>query len=165
MEQNVFADYVDKYRSTVFRVALGYVKNRHDADDTAQNVFLKLYKRNEKFISEEACKAWLVRVTINEAKNLLKSAWFKRRAEFDESLAVPENDDLGLYDYVKSLKPKYRTVIYLHYYEGYPAKEIAEILKISPSTVTTQLQRAREALKKIILKEENIYAKQLQSIV
>jgi len=165
VEQALFTESVEKYRATVFRVALGYVRNCHDADDIAQNVFFKLYNRSEDFACEEALKAWLIRVTVNEAKNLLMSTWFKRRAELDESLIAPENDDTGLYEHVKTLKPKYRTVIYLHYYEGYPAKEIAEILRIPPSTVATQLQRAREALKKIIIKEEIYYGKQLQGNV
>jgi RNA polymerase sigma-70 factor (ECF subfamily) len=128
-------------------------------------VFLKLCKfcdcgnAFEKFESEEARKAWLIRVTINESKNLLKSAWLRRRDELDESLVVPENDDFGIYEYVKRLKPKYRTAIYLHYYEKYSAKEIAGFLKISESGVTTQLQRAREQLKEMIIKEESHYEK------
>ena len=165
MEQKNIAESVEKYRGVVFRVALGYVKNRYDADDIAQNVFLKLYNRDEDFPSEQAEKAWLIRVTVNEAKNLLKSAWFKRRAELDESLTAPEQSDTGLYEHIKSLKPKYRTVIYLYYYEEYTAKEIAKILKIPQSTVETQLQRGRGQLKSIIIKEESNHGTKLQTII
>jgi RNA polymerase sigma-70 factor (ECF subfamily) len=145
---------IAKYRSTVFGVAIGYVKNSHDADDIAQNVFLKLYKKQDGFVSEEARKAWLIRVTINESKDLLKSAWRNNTCCLDESLIAHTNDDLGLYDYLKRLKSKYRAVIFLHYYEGYTAKDIAEILKIPQSTVLTQMKRAREKLKEIIINEE-----------
>ena len=148
---------INNYRNTVFAVAIGYVKNIHDADDIAQNVFFKLYQRSLKrkgFVSEEAKKAWLIRVTINEAKDLLKSAWKNNTCELDESLVAHENDKLGLHDYLKNLKPKYRTVIYLYYYEGYSVKEVAGILKIPQGTVMTQLKRAREQLKEMLENDE-----------
>jgi RNA polymerase sigma-70 factor (ECF subfamily) len=153
---------MEKYLKTVYRVALGYVKNSHDAEDITQNVFFKLYKRQDEFISAEAEKAWLIRVAVNESKDLLKSAWFNKRSELDESLVVSENSDLEIYEYVKKLKPKYRTVIYLYYYEGYSTKEIAEILKTPLSTVKMQLQRSRKYLKEIIESEENGYGAQYQ---
>jgi len=150
---------VTAYRDTVFRVALGYVKNVHDADDVTQNVFMKLYNYNKDFKDDEAQRAWLIRVTVNQSKDLLKSAWKKNRSDLDESIAAPVYDEFGIHDYVKNLKPKYRTVIYLHYYEGYSTKEIALILKIPQSTVTTHLNRARKQLKENITKEEDNYGK------
>jgi len=154
VEQKNIAESVEKYRGVVFRVALGYVKNRYDADDIAQNVFLKLYNRDEGFPSEQAEKAWLIRVTVNEAKNLLKSAWFKRRAELDESLTAPEQSDTGLYEHIKSLKPKYRTVIYLYYYEGYTSEEVAGILEKPCSTIRCHLREARNLLRGVLENEE-----------
>jgi len=146
------------HKDTVFRVALGYVKNIHDAEDIVQNVFLKLCRHTKAFPTYEDEKAWLIRVTINESKNLLKSAWKKNRNTLDESLTVPysmdSKEESELYNYVKGLKPKYRTVIYLHYYEGYSTKEIAAILKISQTAVTTQLTRARAQLKENIVNDE-----------
>jgi RNA polymerase sigma-70 factor (ECF subfamily) len=154
MTHDEIAGSIEKYHSTVYRVALGYVKNKHDADDITQDVFFKLYKHSKNFVSDEARKAWLIRVTVNESKNMLKSAWFQRRTELDESLVFPENDDLGVYEYVQMLKPKYRTVIYLHYYEKYTAKEIAEIMRKPQSTIESQLRRSKEQLREIIIKEE-----------
>jgi len=155
MEENKLAESIEKYHTTVFRVALGYVKNIHDAQDIAQNVFFKLYKHHKCFNCDEAEKAWLIRVTINESKNLLRSSWLIKRADLDESLAAPDccNSDLDLYEYVKRLKPKYRTVIYLYYYEQYTAKEIAAILKKPQATIETQLRRSREYLKEILMEE------------
>jgi len=164
LEFNI-SDSVQKYRDMVFRIALGYVRNIHDADDITQNVFAKLFIKGKTFDSAEAEKAWLIRVAINEAKNLLKSAWRSKSAELDESLAAPSYSDLQLYDYVKKLKPKYRTVIYLHYYEDYKAKEIAGLLKISQNTVLTQLKRAREQLKEIIEKEEDFHGEKIFGII
>jgi len=161
MDNNSLTEIVAKYRKTVFRIALGYVKNTHDADDITQNVFMKLCDKSDAFVSEEARKAWLIRVTINESKNLLKSSWFRRRESLDESLAAPEKEEeIGIFEYVKALKPKYRTVIYLYYYERYTSVEIAKLLKMPESTVTTHLHRAREQLKETILKEDSYYGKQ-----
>jgi len=155
MNHDKLSKSIVKYRDTVFRVALGYVHNIHDADDISQNVFMKLYSLNKEFITDEAEKAWLIRVAINEAKDLLRSAWFKNRDDcFDESLISPAYNAPELYDYVKKLKPKYRTVIYLHYYEGYSTKEISKIMKLPQSTVTTHLSRARKQLKQNIEEEE-----------
>jgi RNA polymerase sigma-70 factor (ECF subfamily) len=140
----------------VFRIAFGYTKNVHDADDIAQEVFLKLFKTDVEFASDENVKAWLIRVTINQSKSLLRSVWKTRRGDLTEFMAAEDSlsdDCYGLYEYVKDLKPKYRTIIYLYYYEQYSVKEIAEILKIRETTVTTQLSRARSQLKEILLEE------------
>jgi RNA polymerase sigma-70 factor (ECF subfamily) len=159
MTRQDLSESVITYRDTVYRVALGYVRNSHDADDVTQNVFMKLYRHDKGFVSNEAEKAWLIRVTINESKDLLKSVWNRNRGELDDSLVAPVYDDSGIYDYVARLKPKYRTVIYLHYYEGYSTKEISSLLKIPQSTVTTHLNRARKQLKTDIEKEEHSYGK------
>jgi RNA polymerase sigma-70 factor (ECF subfamily) len=145
---------INEYREMVFRIAYGYVKSTHDADDIAQEVFLKLYKNKRAFTDEEGKKAWLIRVTMNQAKSLLSSVWRRRVTELTEAeLSSLSRDSLELYDFVEALPPKYRTVIYLFYYEEYSVKEIAEILKIRESTVTTQLNRARGQLKTTLLKE------------
>ncbi|MCL1832215.1 MAG: RNA polymerase sigma factor [Oscillospiraceae bacterium] len=161
MTRDKIAESIGKYHATVYRVALGYVKNTHDADDITQDVFFKLYRHNKDFVSDEAQKAWLIRVAVNESKNLLKSAWFRKRADLDESLAAPENDNAWVYEYVQKLKPKYRTVVYLHYYEKYTAKEIAAILGKPQSTIESQMRRSKEQLRKLLtddgIKEECCY--------
>jgi RNA polymerase sigma-70 factor (ECF subfamily) len=164
MNSDELSKSVIKNRDTVFRVALGYVKNIHDADDIAQNVFMKLYKHKKGFVSQEAQKAWLIRVAVNESKDLLKSVWKKNTSELDESLIAPAYDDLGVYEYVKKLGAKYRTVIYLHYYEGYSTKEISRIMKIPQSTITTHLSRARKQLKENIESEETCYGRLQKTI-
>jgi len=150
---------IDDYRPMIFKIAYGYVKNVHDADDITQDVFLKLCRRNKPFTSEEYRKAWLIRVTVNQSKSMLTSVWKTRVTNLDnlnESEMAQKNlsdDGLELYEYVKNLKPKYRTIIYLFYYEEYSVKEIASILGIRVTTVTSQLNRARGQLKSMILLE------------
>jgi len=165
VETDKISESVENFRVTVFRVALGYVKNIHDAEDITQDVFLKLLGCKKDFATREAEKAWLIRVTVNRAKDFLKSAWFKKRDELpenDQSLVFTNNVDFGLYEYVKNLKPLYRTVVFLYYYEGYTAKEIARILGKPPSTVETQLQRARGQLKQNLITEGNYYEKPIK---
>ena len=143
----------------VFRIAYSYVKCVHDADDVTQDVFLKLYRvlseSETVFVADVNVKAWLIRVTINASKSLLKSNWRTRRADLPDSAATQSmtGDCLELHEYINELKPKYRTIIYLYYYERYSVKEIAGILKIRQTTVTTQLGRARNQLKEILLTE------------
>ncbi|MCL1903399.1 MAG: RNA polymerase sigma factor [Oscillospiraceae bacterium] len=166
MEINLFSQCVRNHRTMVFRIAYSYTKNTHDADDITQDVFLKLYKTENQFAADENIKAWLIRVTVNQAKSLIKTAWRVKRSDFSYSIEnntciissemkgeTPSDDRLDLQQYIEGLKPKYRTIIYLYYYEQYSVKEIADLLKIQTTTVTTQLSRARNQLKEILLTE------------
>ena len=147
-----FTRLAKKYIDTVFRVALNYLKNGAEADDVTQNVFLKLWKEKKPFESEEHVRNWLIRVTINECKSLLRSPW--RSAEsFDDyaaklSFVTPEHSEL--FYAVMDLPKKYRLPIYLYYYEDYSTGEVANILGIPRATVATHLRRGRMMLKEIL---------------
>ncbi len=153
MTENELCNYVELYREMVFRLAFSYLKNYQDADDISQEAFLKLYLCNENFISSENVKAWLIRVTINLSKNLLKSVWYKRREDIENDIPYESEREYQLWGIVKRLKPDYRIVIHLFYYEEYSVKEISGILGISSSAVRTRLTRARNQLKRMLLKE------------
>jgi RNA polymerase sigma-70 factor (ECF subfamily) len=151
---------VRSYRSTVYRLAFGCTGSRFDADDITQEVFLRLFKYEKPFSSDEHKKAFLLRVTINLCKNLHKSAWLRKRGELDENAKYYDNygdDESILRDYVLGLKPNYRAVVYLFYYEGYSAAETARLLKISESAVTTRLNRARHILKTQLLNDREVF--------
>ena len=153
MTENELCGYVEQYRTMVFRLAFSYLNNSQDADDVAQETFLKLYLSDEDFKSSENVKAWLIRVTINNSKNLLRSVWRKRRTDIDEDMKSESKEEYQLLSVISRLKPDYRIVIHLFYYEDYSVKEISEILNISSSAVRTRLTRARNQLKKMLLKE------------
>lgn len=136
----------EKYSDMVYRLAVARVKNKYDADDILQEVFLRFIKYKDKVENEEHLKALLIRITINCSKSLLTSGWFKRTEPLSESLSVRDEYSDTL-DAVLRLPKKYRTVIHLHYYMGYSVEEIAKILKSKPSTVKSQLHRARQKLK------------------
>ena len=154
-----FTCLVDKYIDTVFRVALHYLKNTADAEDVTQNVFEKLLRQRVPFESDAHMKHWLIRVTVNECKHLLRSPWRKTESleDYARTLAFENPGQSDLFYAVMELPKKYRLAIYLHYYEGYSTKEIAGILKIPNGTVCTNLKRGRELLKKK-LQEVDDYA-------
>ena len=141
---------VEDYRASVFRIAYGYTGNFEDSEDISQDVFLKLYKSGKTFKDDEHRKAWLIRVTINTAKSLLRKSWRTKRDAFDMLENTPYYSDVAereLFDCVMRLPEKYRTAVYLYYYEDYPVAEVAKLMGISKTAVTTRLSRAREQLK------------------
>lgn len=147
--------YVRLYHKSVYRLALSYVKNEAEAEDICQEAFCKLLDCREEFPAEENCRAWLFRVAINLSKNLLKSKRFSH-IELDEKIPAKHDfsdEETELWETVSKLPPKYRAVIHLHYYEGYSVKEIAEMTDSTISTVTTRLARARDKLKRMLLRE------------
>lgn len=133
------------YRDDVYRLAICYTKSREDAEDVCQTVFLKLMEQKSFQPGKE--KQWLLRVTANECKNLLRSHWWKTTVPMDESISVEPPEVNETLQAVLSLEPKYRVVIYLHYYEMLSTEEIAKLLHITRSAVTTRLSRARALLK------------------
>ncbi len=135
-----------KHSDMVYRLAVARVKNKYDADDILQEVFLRFIKVKDKVENDEHLKALLIRITINCSKSLLSSSWFKRTESLSESFGVSDEYSDTL-DAVLRLPKKYRTVIHLHYYMGYSVDEISIILKSKPSTVKSQLHRARKQLK------------------
>ena len=145
---------IRSYSDMVYRLAFARTGTRHDADDVYEEVFLRYLKKKPKFQSEEHRRAWLIRVTINCSNTFLTSAWQRRVQELPEDLPFRQEEDYQLYGQLQQLSAKYRSVIHLFYYEEMSVEEISEILHRKPSTVRTQLTRAREQLRQI-LKEED----------
>ncbi len=142
---------IDKYKDMVYRAALAAVGNFADAEDIMQDVFFKYFRTHPQFESESHEKAWFLRVTLNESKNLMRSSWKRRRIDADLS-QLTENEgneeNSMVLEAVLSLPEKYRVVIYLHYYENYQIRDIARITAQSESAVAQQLSRGRKRLEK-----------------
>lgn len=147
MEKQQIAALYEAYAEDVYRLALSWLCSTHDAEDILQNVFLKLLDQDITVFSGSE-KAWLLKCTANACKNHLRSFWQRNTQALDENIALPTNEDRTLWEAVGKLKPTYRAVIHLYYYEGYRQDEIAKILGISRTAVQTRMQRARESLKK-----------------
>ena len=122
----------------------------HDMEDVFQNVFLKYMLYKGSFENEEHEKAWLVRVTVNACGDWLRSLsrrrWIPLESLLEEGDA-PDDASREVMEAVLQLPEKYRRVIYLFYYEGYSAVEIAGILGKKENTVYTWLSRARAMLR------------------
>ena len=152
-----FTCLVKKYIDTVFRIALNYTKSAPDAEDITQDVFLALLREKKDFRSDEHCKAWLIRVTVNACRKWHRSPWRKHVpfAEYAASLPQATEKDRDILDAVMALPRKYRLPIYLYYFEEYSTQEIADILRIPKGTVCTHLSRGRELLKMEFWEDED----------
>lgn len=149
---------VEQYADTVRRLCMIHLKNYADTEDIFQTVFLKYALSTAVFESQEHERAWLIRVTINACKDLLKSFFRSRTVSIEEVLeqpAAPQEEHREVLEAVLSLPVKYREVIYLHYYEGYTAPEIGRILKKNVNTVYSLMKRAREMLRDRLGGEED----------
>jgi len=95
-------------------------------------------------------RAWLMQVTANTCRDLLRSAWWKRTVPLETLGEVPQAERDETVFLLRKLPPKYRVVLYLHYYEQYTTQEIAKLLQIPTGTVSTRLRRGREQLKTML---------------
>lgn len=140
---------IRRYADAVYRLALAQMHNPADADDVFQDVFLRYAEKAPAFASEEHRKAWLIRVTLNRCRSHYRSHWWKRILPLDAAAhaSVLDEYDPELADALAQLPPKYRAVIHLHYFENYDTGEIAALTRQQPSTVRSQLTRARQLLK------------------
>lgn len=147
-----------KYGDRVFSAAFSVCRNRADADDVTQDVFLKYHTTDMDYESEEHIRAWLIRVAINRAKDIAGSFWRRNKVAWEEymdDLPFETPEDKGLFEAVMRLPDKYRVVIHLFYYEDYAVEEIAQILKSPTGTVKSQLSRGRMLLKNMLEEEWN----------
>lgn len=148
---------VAQYADLLLRVAYAWTGSVPDAQDVCQTVLIQRLTTGKVFDGPEHERAWLIRAAINRCKNLYKSPWRSRRAEWDEALAVEVHipEESGVLDAVRSLPPKQAAAIYLRYYEEYSVGEIGEIMGVRPALVSTWLARGREKLKLKLGGEQN----------
>ena len=145
-----------QYADDVLRMAYLYLANRQQAEDVAQDVFLRLYTRGDG-IAPGKERAWLMAVTVNRCRDYWRSGWVKRMVHGEEMLAmIPAEEDDRLEDReekeavlraVHRLAPPFRDVVLLHYYRGLKLDQIAESLGISRGTAASRLARARDKVK------------------
>lgn len=144
---------IEKYADTVRRICIVHLKNEADTEDIFQTVFLKYLLSSVVFENDEHEKTWLIRVTINACKDLLKSFFRSKTVSLEEVLEQPAAPNQEYHDVMKavlSLPEKYRDAIYLYYYEGYSAAQIGKILHKNQNTVYTLLNRAKKQLRQTL---------------
>lgn len=143
---------VEQYADTVRRICLVHLKNYADTEDIFQTVFVKYLLHTAPFASPEHERARIIRVTINACKDLLRSVFRRRTLSLEEvaEQPAPADEHRAVLQAVQALPAAYRDVVYLHYYEGYTAPEIAGILGKNVNTVYTRLTRARGLLRRTL---------------
>lgn len=138
---------IAEYGPCVYRLALAQLRNTADAEDTYQEVFLRLVRSKPEFEGPAHQKAWFIRVTVNCCKDLLKKHSRKEVALMDHDRPKEQQESDVLGPALDALPERYRALIHLYYYEGYRTEEIAQILKMNASTVRSGLKRARKRIK------------------
>ena len=150
MDKQAYTEAVRRNSQRVFLLALSVTRQRQDAEDVMQTVFLKLWKHPVAFTDETHMDKWLTRVTVNESRSLLRARG-RAPISFEELEALgavaEQPEERELITAVLQLPEPLRAVIHLHYYENLPVKEIADLLKISQAAVKMRLVRGRNLLK------------------
>lgn len=147
------------YYDTLLRIAVQHTGNRAEAEDIVQDTFLKLLESRRAFHDQTHAKAFLIRACINRCRDWRRSARHTKQIALTEDVLPPDSggflgeDTQAVLDAMQQLRPEYRDVIYLYYYEGYPIKEIAAILHRSSNTVSSWLTRAKKQMKEVMLYE------------
>ena len=139
----------ERHSQTVYRVCFAYMKNPMDTEDAVQETFYRLISKNPILESEEHEKAWLIRTATNICKDELKH-WWRRHENIDDHHELQSEETIhtdDVFQAVMELPDKYKTVIYLYYYEGYNSAEIAKILRKPKATIRYHLHEARNLLK------------------
>lgn len=152
--ESEFEEIFNKYKKMLINIANKYLRTTLDSEDVVQETFIKLYRTYRNFKSQEHLKHWLIRVTINNSLNMLKTRRTQINTKYinnlpDEVISDVKSDEI--YNCILMLKDSYKTIIILYYYEKYDLKQIGNILNISESNASNRLQRAREKLKRILL--------------
>lgn len=142
------------YGNMLFKLCMVILCNKEDAEDVVQDTFAKYLQKQPDFHSTEHEKAWFIRVATNGCRDKQRYRFFKKTIsldEIEEYTATPEQSQV--LEQLMELPPKYKTILFLHYVEGYLVKEIAEILGMKETTVKVTLYRGREQLKLELRKE------------
>lgn len=156
MKREEYIRMVDLYFKDIYRFAYSGCNKKEDAEDITQEVFEALFYCTKEFENEEHVRRWLLRVAYNKCKSLWRSLW-KTRVDFradacgmEEAVPVGFEDERQekLWEALGTLSSGYSQVVHLFYYQNMQIKEIAQVLGISETAVTTRLNRAREKLRK-----------------
>ena len=153
MTEQALCNAMRLHGGAVYRLALCRLQNAADAEDVYQDVFLRLFEQDTADWDGERTKAWLLRATVNRCADIHRFRLRRPVLALEDipELARPVDDRAGeLWDAVARLPEKLRTVVHLHYAEGYSAEEIAALLEVPPATVRTRLHRARLNLKDLL---------------
>ncbi|MED1865362.1 sigma-70 family RNA polymerase sigma factor [Fictibacillus nanhaiensis] len=154
-----FKRIIKQYGENILRLCYSYVKDQAKSEDILQDTMLTVYLQMDELRDKQAIKSWIYRIAINKCKDYLKS-WQYKQLRLSQMLTfiasnersielklIIQDETEQLVQEIMKLKPKYREVILLFYYEELSLQEIEQVLKIKSSTVKSRLYQARQLLK------------------
>ncbi len=156
IEKNI-REAVIKYSDMLYKICIVILCNEQDVQDAIQDTFCRYLEKKPDFCDEEHEKAWLIKVATNICRDMIR---FRIRhpkipiGEVENILVAPEQRET--LKELLELPVKQKTVIYLHYVEGYPVKDIADILGITESAVKSRLLRGRKQMRDMVSMEGGI---------
>lgn len=166
-DQRAQMEIYQRYYKAMYNTSLRIVKNSAEAEDLMQEAFLKAFTRIESFKGDAPFGAWLKKIVVNLSINAfnkkvkLNEVGYndELKNEVDESEGIVAEDSTNekvkkITQALNSLKESYRVALNLHLIEGYDYEEISEILNISNANCRTTISRAKESLRKKLLKNE-----------
>ncbi|MDA3792942.1 MAG: sigma-70 family RNA polymerase sigma factor [Elusimicrobia bacterium] len=161
-DRQAFSKIYEEFNDMVWGLALKFTENTQVAEDGAAEIFVKLYKKIDKFDFRSSFKTWLYRFSVNTLLNFLEKEKRRYTARISDEMAEEgspqaaqkKTDDKVLVRTLLSrIKPGEREIMILREIEGRSYKEIAEITGMKLGTVKTNIYRARESLRKVYKEE------------
>ena len=155
-DSEAYAELVDRYKNAVYYHCFAIVRDEDVAEDIAQETFISAYYSLKQYKSSYRLSTWLFRISTNKALNYLKKH-SKEVAADDQLIAQIASHqpaphalalDTELHSAVRKLRPKYRAVISLHYWQGLDYAATAEVMGAPVNSVRVWLKRAKEELRK-----------------
>ncbi|MCI9173737.1 MAG: RNA polymerase sigma factor [Lachnospiraceae bacterium] len=148
MKAGKFCEYVNKYRDSLYILALAILKNEADAEDAVGNAILKAYENIGQLKAVHKFKPWMLTVTKNEALKIRKKRLILPGNETVESMLHPVQEHYDeLWDILQQMKEEYRLAVVLFYYEGLSLRDIADVLNIPVGTVKSRLNRGKAEIR------------------
>ncbi|MFZ5626554.1 MAG: RNA polymerase sigma factor [Bacillota bacterium] len=154
-DKEAFARLAEHYQPYVWRVAWRLMGNREDAEDLAQEIWMKVFLQLPGFKGEAAFTTWLYRVAANTCKDALRRRSRQQETAWEEEIAVTVREDiegeLEIQQLLNQLPPEQRLILIYRDVQGFSYEEITAILRINPGTVKSRLARARQNLRQLWL--------------
>lgn len=164
--QSSFRDLISHQEEKIYNICYGFLRNKEDAEDITQEVFIQIYNTISQFRGEASIETWIYRIAVNRSLNQIKRNKIKHLFQDIDSTSLSFGNDLNSLDIltqkqeseivqkeIDKLPKKQKTAFTLYEYSGYSYAQIAEIMKTSKSAVESLLHRARQSLRKQIEKK------------
>lgn len=164
-DQAAFRELVERYQGAVYNLAYRMLGNPDDAEDAAQEIFVRVYRQLARYDRGRKFSTWVLAIATNYCIDQLRRRrvqlvpleqvvpWARTREAGPERLALDQEATDELQGLLKRLPEKYRAVLILRYWEELSCAEIGETLGLPEGTVKTQLHRARKAVERLMAEQ------------